>query len=481
MVKENKNIVVSSVLWKLLERFSVQFTSFFVSIVLARILMPEEYGVIAIILVFLNIADVIIDGGLNTALIQKKDADDKDFSTIFIFSMLIAAIMYLVLFLSAPFIAEFYHLPILTKILRILGLTLFIFVFNSIQRAYVAKHMLFKKLFYSSFASVCFSGVIGVILAVSGYGVWALVAQCFVNQLTTSVVMWFTVNWRPIVFFSVEKFKSLFSYGWKIFVTNLIITVFDKLRTMVVGKLYSAESLAFYDRGNQFSNMIIGNINTSIQNVLFPVLSSSQEDTIRFKTMMRRATQTSCLCIFPITIALIVMSDSIVRLLLTEKWIEAVPFIRILCLASLFKPLSLSNLEAIKALGHSGVVLKLEVIKTILNIIIIVITCFISLRAIAWGMVVFNVLCVFINLYPNYKFLNYSIKEQISDVLPMLLLSIMMGFCIFVFGCLNLNLVLSVIFQILLGILIYAMECWLFKVESYIYLKDMIFPKIKLK
>lgn len=473
-MKDSRSVIIRSFIWKLLERCSVRIVSFIVTIVLARLLLPAEYGIVALIAIFIELAEVIADGGFNTALIQKKNADNVDFSTVFFFSLSLAIVLYFILFIVAPYIAIFYNQPLLIPVIRVLGTSLFLYSFNSVQRAYISKYMLFKKLFLSSLLAVILSGIIGIGLAYMNYGVWALVAQTILNQFFTIVIMWVTVRWRPEFVFSKERFFTLFLFGWKIFCTNFVITLFVKTRALVIGRLFSPATLAFYDKGNQFPALISDNVCGSIQAVMFPAFANVQEDRERVKAMMRRSINVSCLFMFPIMIGLITCAKPLVVLLLTDKWLGVVPFMQILCIASLFRPISIPNQQAITALGYSDITLKLELARKVIDVTLLVISCLFGALAIAWGVVAFNFICLFVNLYPNAKILNYKIREQFSDVLPMLFISMVMGGIIWGFTFLQLSPVLTIFIQIIVGVITYLTLCWVFKIESFNYIIHII-------
>ena len=469
-----KSIIFKSFIWKLLERCSVQVVSFVVTIVLARILMPSDYGQIALVMVFVNLANVIVDGGLNQALIQKKQTDDTDFSTIFHVCMLVSLFLYGVMFVAAPAIAGFYEAPGLVPVIRVLSLSLPLYSFNSIQRAYISRHMLFKSLFKSSLLAVMGSGLVGILMAMQGMGVWALVGSSLSSAFLMIVVMWFTVDWKPRIVFSVEGFKSLFAYGWKIFFSNFIIALFVNIRSLIIGKVYTAASLAFFDRGKQFPSLIMENINASIQTVLFPVFSAEQENRDKVRSMVSRSIKMSVFVISPMMMALFAMSKPLIVLLLTEKWLMAVPFVRIFCIAYLLMPIQIANIEAIKSLGRSDVILKLELIKKVLEVTILVISVFINVYAIAVGVIIYNFICIFINLFPNKKLLDYSIGQQIKDVVPSLTASLVMGASIYAMQWIDVNNFVILLMHGLGAVVIYAAICYFFKLESFRYLVQMI-------
>lgn len=466
----SKGVVIRSLIWKYLERSSVQLIHFCITIVLARLLMPSEYGIIALIMVFVNIFQVIVDGGFNTALIQKKNADNVDFSTIFFFGLMMSALMYGILFFAAPLIASFYSQIELVPIIRVIGVVLFLHAIVAIQNSYVSRNMLFRKLFVCSLVSVLISGVVGIAMAYWGYGVWALVAQTIIAQLSLAIIMWFRLKWRPEMIFSYNRLKGMLDYGWKIFTTNIIVALFVNIRKLIIGRFYTPASLAYFERGEQFPNLIMTNINSSIQAVMFPTFAKVQKDRVKVKQILRRATKMSCFIIYPLMVLLIVMAKPLILLLLTEKWLPAVAFMQIFCIANLFRPITLANLEAIKALGYSNISLKLEVIKKVVDVSILIISVFFGVYAIAWGIVLFNFICVFINLAPNKKLLNYGIHEQIIDAAPTLLTSLVMGVSVYWIQLLTLPNIVILILQTVLGFIVYIGISGIIKEESFMYI-----------
>ena len=466
----NKYRVLSSLIWKLLERTGTQGIQFIVQIVLARLLLPEQYGIIAIVTVFISIARVFVQSGFNTALIQKKDADEVDFSSVFYLSLVVAAILYAIIYFSAPYIASFYMQPQLVQVLRVLSITLFIGAFNSIQNAFVARNMLFKRLFISSLGAVIASGIVGIAIAYRGGGVWALVAQQLTNQLTISFILWFAVKWRPHLIFSFKRIKSLFAFGSKLLASSLIETLYQDLRTLIIGRMYIPAMLGFYNRGQQFPKVIVSNINGSIQSVMLPTLSAHQDDTKRVKELMRRAIKTSSFMIFPMMIGMTVVAEPLVKIVLTDKWLPAVPFLQIFCISYALMPIHTANLQAINAMGRSDIFLRLEVIKKIIGLIILGISLQFGVYAIALGQVFSGIISTFINAYPNKELLNYSYKEQWLDIMPSLLISIAMGAFVYSFNFIGISAWKILVIQVVTGIIIYIGLAKVFKLESFSYL-----------
>ena len=453
----SKATIISSLIWKFLERIGIQGTQFVVSIVLARLLAPENFGLIAIVTIIISIANVFIQSGLGTALIQKKDADDLDFSSVFYASLSLATIIYTGIFFTTPLIAQFYNNDELIPIIRVLTLTLFIGVFSSIQYAYVARNMMFKKLFFRSMGSIIPSSIVGISLAFAGFGVWALVAQQLFSASLSVIILWFTVPWRPRLSFSFQRLGKLFSFGWKLLLSSILDTIYSQIQGIVIGKMFSPTNLAFYDRGSHFPYIIVNNINNSIQAVMLPSLAAYQDDRPQVKKMMRRAIVTSSFLIIPMMAGLAAIAEPLVLVLLGEKWLPCVPFVRIFCFFYAFYPIHTSNLSAINALGRSDIFLKLEIIKKIYGLAILIgfIFYFRSPIGIAYGAALSALIASFVNASPNKKLLNYSYFEQLKDIAPSILLTCLMTVVISSLTYLHLNNYITIILQITVGCIIY--------------------------
>jgi len=465
---ENKK-VLNNFFWRLLERIGAQGVTFVVSIVLARLLDPTIYGTIALVTVFTTIMQVFVDSGLGNALIQKKDADDLDFSTVFYFNIVACTVLYAIMFFCAPLIASFYERPELTPIVRVLSLTLVISGVKNIQQAYVSKNMLFKRFFYSTIGGTIGAAAVGIGMAIAGFGVWALVAQSLFNSLVGTVILWFTVKWRPKWMFSFKRLKGLFSFGWKLLVSNLINTVYNDIRQLIIGKLYTSEDLAFYNKGHQFPQLVVTNINTSIDSVLFPAMASAQGERERVKAMTRRAIKTSTYLMMPIMIGLAVCAEPFIKLLLTEKWLPCVFFMRIFCITMAFYPIHTANLNAMKAMGRSDIFLKLEIIKKGIGITVLLATMWISVEAMAYSLLFTALISQIVNAAPNKKLLGYSYLQQVKDMLPQIALSIGMGAIVYCVTFLPIHEYLMLLIQIPLGALIYILGSKLFRLESFSY------------
>ena len=472
----DKNSALKNFIWRFAERSGAQLVTFIVSIVLARILAPEDYGQIALITVFTTIMQVFVDSGLGTALIQKKDANDLDFSSVFYFNFVICLVLYVVMFVAAPFIAGFYGDSSLTPIIRVISLTIIISGVKGIQQSYVSRNMLFKRFFYSTLGGTIFSAFLGIALAYTGFGVLAIVAQQLSNTAIDTLILWLTVKWRPKRMFSWRRLKGLLSFGWKMLASSLLDTVYNNVRSLIIGKMYSSSDLAYYDQGQKFPNVIVTNINTSIDSVLLPTMASAQDDADRVKSMTRRAIKTSTYIMAPLMMGLAFCAEPIVGLVLTDKWLPCVPFLRIFCITYMFYPIHTANLNAIKAMRRSDLFLKLEIAKKIVGMILLLSTMWFGVMAMAYSLLVSSVLSQIINSWPNRKLLNYGYLEQLKDILPGIILAVFMGFCVNLVSLLDLSNIVTLLIQIPLGAVIYIVSSALLHLESFKYLIDMIRP-----
>ena len=468
--------------WAFAERIGAQLVGFVVSIVLARLLMPEEYGVIGIVLVFINLCNVFVDSGFGRALIQKKDADDLDFSSAFYFGLALSIVLYAGLYLAAPWIARWFEMEILSPVIRVMGLRLIVASYNSVQKAKVSREMQFRRFFFSTLGGTLVSAVVGIVVAWMGYGVWALVSQELTNVLIDTVILSVTIRWRPRLMFSVQRTKVLFKFGWKVLVASLVDTLYEDFRSLYVGKLYSADDLAFYTRGKQFPHLLVDNVNVSISSVLFPAISSQQGDRESVKGMTRRAMKTSSYILSPMMFGLAAVAEPVVLLLLTEKWLPCVPFLQILCINCALTPLQTANIQAIYAVGRSDIVLRLNVLKKGFGFLMVLIFARISVLAMALAGVVTGFACLLINIYPNKKLLGYGFLEQMRDVVPCWVLSGIMMLLVMAVSLLGLPMIPELILMILVGVVSYVALSILFRVESFWYILDTIKPMLaKLK
>lgn len=472
----NRNAVLSNLVWRFMERCGAQLVTLFVSIVLARLLDPAVYGVIALVTVITTILQVFVDGGFATALIQKKDADNLDFSTVFYFNTASCLFIYFVVFLVSPYIAGFYKMPELVSVIRVISLVIVISGVKNVQQAYVSRHMLFKRFFFSTLGGTIGAAIIGIAFAYMGFGIWALVVQMLFNTLVDTLILWITVKWRPIRAFSFERLKGLFSFGWKMLVANLVATINGQIRQLIIGKVYSSEDLAYYNRGRQFPDLVVTNINTSIDSVLFPALSNEQDNYIRVKEMTRRSIKVSTFVMAPLMIGLFVCAESFVSFILTDKWLPCVPYLRIFCITFMFYPIHTANLNAIKATGRSDVLLKLEILKDSFSIAVLIVTMKFGTMVIAYGMILCSVFSQIVNSWPNKNTLNYRYKDQLLDLAPNVAVAIVMGVLVYCIRFMGFSAGVTLIIQVVVGAVLYTVLSTITKNESFMYLLSIIKP-----
>lgn len=473
-LNEERNSFFSGFFWKFSEQITAQLVSFVVSIILARILSPTDYGIVSLVNVFIVIANVFVTSGFSAALIQKKDADGLDFSTIFYISLAFSFLIYGIVYLCAPLIANFYKNTNLIPIVRVFALQLPLSSFNSIQQAYVSRHMAFRKIFFSTTVATILSGIIGILLAIIGWGVWALVFQTILSTTFQTIVLFFEIPWRPKLEFSMRSARGLIGYGWKVFGASFLGTFFNELRNLIIGRFYSPADLAYYNRGSRMPDLIANNIDNTITSVLFPVLSKHSDNYDKLKSMIRRSIRTSTFIIIPMMFGLAVAAKPVTQILLTDKWLPSVPFMQCLCISGAFGSISNANMQVIKASGRSDILLKLELIKKPLYLVFLIASIKINILAVAISMAMYNIIGMMINVKPNKRLIGYSYKEQFIDVFPALILSLIMSICILPIQFLNLSPFVELLCEIALGILIYVGGAIVFKLEPFFYLLEYV-------
>lgn len=469
--------VFSGIIWTYAERLLAQSVTICVTVILARIISPEQYGIVSIVVVLINIANSFVTGGFGNSLIQKKDADDLDFSTVFHFSFMISLILYFIVFVSADYIASFYAIPELALVIEVMALRLPIAAINSIQQAYISKKMQFKKFFFATLWGTVVSAIVGMALAYYGFGIWAVVAQYLSNALVDTVVLWFTSGWTPKLIYSKERMGVLFSFGWRIMLVSVMTTLYSNLRNLIIGKKYSASDLAFSEKGEQFPSAISGNINSSLTQVMFPVLSEYQDDTEVLLRMVRRSIKVGSYILFPIMFGFATISDTFVVLFLTDKWIGCVPFLQIMCAVYALQPLQTSSLQCIKAIGKSSLYLWIDVCKKIVGVAILLVTVLLGndVIIIVWGALFIEIFSVLV-LWPFNKCnLGYSYKRQLFDILPNMALSLLMCYGIQLFNnIIQSQLLIQMMIDIIGGGMLYLALSHISKNESYVYLKGFV-------
>lgn len=469
-----KKKVFSGMIWAFGEQFAAQAVSFILSVILARLLMPDEYGTITMVLVFINIANVFVTNGFGEALVQRKNATDEDFTTVFYCSLAVAVFLYSVLYITAPLIATFYDSPELALVLRVLSLKLPIASINSIQRAYVQKNMQFKKFFFSTLGGTILSGVLGIFMAYKGFGVWALVAQYMSNSCVATIVMFFTVRWKPKLIFCKSSAKELIKFAWKLTAASLINTVYNELRSLIIGKKYSSSDLAYYNKGNHIPSLAITNINSAISTVIFPAMSQCNNAPNRLKAITRRSMKVAAFVIFPVMGGIIGVGESLIRLLLTEKWIPCVPYLYMACMYWACQPVQTANWQVIKAMGRSDLALRLEIYKKVIGFLLVFVSIPFGVEAIAASNVLFAIISMLINIIPNKRLINYSIREQMFDLAPSFISSVVMCLVVLEVGNIVLPDIVLIPVQVAIGIGIYVFCSVLLRNDSFSYILDIL-------
>ncbi len=462
--------------WKLFERFGVQGVQFVLQIVLARLLDPEHYGVLSLMLIFVTLANVFIQTGFNTALIQNKDVTEEDYSSVFWVSLGISIFLYGIVFAVAPIIGAYYEMPDIVAPLRVIALVLIPGAFNSVQLAKVSRQLDFKKVFFSNIGGIVISGIAGIALAYAGSGLWALVVQYILNIVVACLVMLFTVRWVPRFVINWKRILVLFSFGWKLLVSGLLDTLYQDIRSLVICKKYDSGILGYYNRGKQFPQFIINAVNGTVQSVMLPAMASNQEDREQVKKLMRQSIMLSSYIIFPLMAGLAGVAAPLVSVVLTDKWLPSVPYMQIYCFSLAFYPVHSCNLQAINAVGRSDIFLKLEIIKKTIGIIalIIAVFCFDSPIAIAMTGIFTTIISCFVNAYPNKKLINYSYMEQMKDILPSFVCALVMCACVLLIENLIQQPLVLLVVQVIAGVGVYVGLSWLFKLVPFKMVLQMI-------
>lgn len=469
--------VLSGLIWKFGERIGAQAVSFIVSMILARLLLPRDYGVVAMITIFIEIANVFVVSGFGQALIQKKDADSLDFSSVFYFSITMSWLLYALVFFLAPLAASFYRNPLLTPVLRVMALKLPLAGVNSVQQAYVQKHMMFKRFFFSTLIGTVSSAVVGIVMAYKGFGAWALVAQYLFNSTMDTLVLWVTVKWRPIWCFSLKRMKEMFGFGWKMLMSELINTAYKQVRSLVIGKIYTSEDLAYYNQGQKLPNVIVTNINSSIGSVLFPAMTTRQEDKEGLKKMVRLSIQIGSYIMWPLMIGMVVVAEPVVSLLFSDKWLFCVPYMQIACIQYALEPVQTANIQAVKALGKGRTMLIMEIVKKGFGLVTLIAVMRQGVMWIAWTGMLVTFFAALVNSTPNRRYLGYTYREQLADLLPSILVAAAMGVVVYGVGLLPLGRFVLLGLQIVTGGAVYLLLSFLLKLQAFVYAVNLIKTK----
>lgn len=469
---------IYGVLWSIGQELSSKFISFFVTILLARILSPAEFGLIAMLYVFIAIGNSLLDAGLTSSLIRSQEVTQKDCSTVFYFNLLGSVLLYLVLYLTAPLISSFYHQPVLTDVVRLYGIALIINAFFGIQQTLLVKEMRFKTMTMIQIPSVVGGGVLGVVLAKLGYGVWSLVWMSLFNASISTVLHWFYSSWRPVLLFDYQSFKAHFNYGYKLTVSGLIDKLYQNIYAILIGKFYAPAQLGFYSRADSISQLPIGIISSAMNKVTFPMFVKISDDPGQLLNVYKKVMLQVLFWMAPTLVALCVIAEPLFRFVLTEKWLPAVPYFQILCLAGVMYPIHAFNLNILKVKGHTNLFLKLEVIKKVLCVVGILCVFPLGIYGLLYFQLFFGFFAFYINSLYSARLINYPFLKQVEDILPTLFISAFVGFVCFILDKLLLKFDFEDLFRILiLGIsyfVFYFGVCILFKLSAIIDFKQLI-------
>lgn len=463
------------VAWSAVERISTIGIQFVLNIIIARILSPSDYGIIGMLAIFLSISQCLIDSGFTNALIQTKDRKDEDFGTVFLFNLAISIVLYLILFACAPAISRFYNLEILTIVLRVVGLNLIIAALSNVQRTILTINVDFKTQSLVSIPSAIISGIVGIILAYEGFGVWALVAQTLTNNLCLTILFWVLSRERFKLVFDILSFKRLGGFGVKLMFSSLINTAYNNLYALFIGKKYSADNLGYYTRADQFAVFPATTLTDIISRVSYPLLCKSQSDKEELSRVYTSFIKNSCFIIFPIMIGLCVLSKPLIIVILTEKWLPAAILMSVLALDGLFAPITRINLNLLQAVGRSDLFLNLEILKKTISIGILLFTLKYGLFWICFGRFIYSIIALLINMYYTVDIIGKSYFQQFKDWLPTLFSAIIMGVGVYLSTYLTSSPVLQLLVGFSVGVLIYTGMAFLLKLEA----KDTIINQIR--
>lgn len=475
-----KKQALQGAVWTYTQQFGTQLISFIVSIFLARILLPEEFGLIGMIAIFMGIGTTLFDGGMTSSLIRSDNLEESDYSTVFIFNLIVSIAVYLVVFILAPFIADFYHQPTLRNITRLYALSFVFSAFGSVQNTILTKAMSFKRQALLTVPALLVASIVAIVMAKLGYGVWSLVGMTLVNTFILSVILWLTSKWKPRLIFSKEKFKKHFNYGYKLTLSGVLDIIFTNIYQIIIGRFFSASVVGYYTRANQLMMMPVGNVSTALNKVAFPLFAQLKNDEERLKNAYKRIMLLVLYIINPIIVLMLVLAEPLTVFLFTDKWLPMVPIFQVICLSGLLYPLHLYNLLILQVKGRSDLFLKLEIVKKVLSTIVLFISFYFGLYGLLWGQLIFSVLALFINTYYAGNMINYSAKKQLLDMIPLFMLAGFVGLIVYVLDAylfINFINILRLIINAITALLFYLGLSYIFKFSSLLEIKNIILRK----
>lgn len=468
-VSNIKKKSLNSFVWRMGEGVIAEGMTFIVGMILARLLMPEEFGLVALTGLVLAVVNVFADCGLGQALIQKKTADELDTNTVFFAGLALSVLLYVCVFFMSPFFANIFHQSSISSLIRVSALMLLLSSYNSVQTAKISRALDFKKFFYVGIISSFVSGGVGVCMALSGMGVWALIAQRMSYTLMRTITLYRIVKWFPRLQFSIERFCSLFSYGINLMASGVIGMIFNQMKGFLIGVKYEPSDLSYYNRGESLPSILCNNINGTINQIMLPALSKLQDNPDAMKNGLRRSISLSSFILFPMMFGLVATSDNIITILFSEKWLCAVPFLRVISIGYCFQILSSANLMAVNAIGRSDISLKLEFVKKPIFLLLLLVGMYFGPLTIAMAVAVNSIFAMIINAWPNRKLINYSLMEQWKDLFPQFMIAIFMSVLVGILGMLDINMYVLFLGQVVLGIMVYLGMSKLFKLEAFNY------------
>jgi teichuronic acid exporter len=465
------------IMWSASERYAVQGVHFILGIILARLLLPTDYGLVGMLTIFIALSQTFVDSGFSSALIQKNDCTETDYSTVFFFNIIIGILFYGILFISAPYIEEFYRAEGLSSLIKVLGITVIISSFSMVHVSKLTIMIDFKTQAKASFISVVVGGVLGVLLAFLGFGVWALVIQALAITTFNTLLLWYFCRWMPLASFSTSSFKSLFFFGSKLLATNLLNTFFKNIYIVIIGRAFSVQDLGYYTRAQQFQKMPSENITKILQRVTFPIMSSIKNDDERLYRATRQFIKLSLFVVLPLMVGLVVLSEPLIGLLLTEKWLPAAPLLQLLCFTGVFYPINSININVMIVKGLPGLVFRLELIKKSLIIISIILTFPYGIKAMIIGQIITSIFAFFINTHYTGKLLKYNWWAQFRDIAPSILITTVMALFVWLSGQMMTSDFGKLIVGVITGFTTYIIIAQIFKLEELNKLKEMILQK----
>lgn len=472
-----KQQALSGIIWTFTEQFGSQVISFGISIILARLLLPSDFGTLALFGVVSGVAATLINGGMSNSLIRTVDVTEHDLSTVFWFNMVLSIFLYLLVFLVAPFIADFFQSPILTQIIRVYCITLISDGLTIVQKAIVTKEMKFKIAFKIKMPALIIGGITGVVLAWLGYGVWALVYTAIVNSILLNFQYWIYSNWRPHWLFDKEKFYKHFNFGYKLTLSGMLDIIFQNIYTLIIGKFFSIKDLGYYNRADSFKQLPVNNLGGALNRVTFPLFVKISHDNEKLKEIYQKLMRVVIFTITPVLGIMVVTAEPLIRSLLTEKWLPAVPYFQILSLAGLLYPIHAYNLNLLQVKGRSDLFLKLEIVKKIFTVVIILASLPFGIYGLLWGQVIGSTLAFFLNGHYTGKLLLYNSLQQIRDLFPSIFLGVIMSGILYLsdqFYLINLSDLLRILIIILLYSTLYLGTALLFKFDEIKFIRELI-------